>query len=852
MQSYDLTAGNSCKACPSGYSCRGGLYCPDKSSVTCSAGYYLKANATSCSACGGNNYYCPGGTFNVSSSAQGRNTVSSGYYSTGGTSTTRTGQAQCTGATYCTGGVKYNCPTGYDDNTRNGKYRSSQCQINCSAGYYLASQTDPACTAVGIGYYKGAHLVSYGSASTRSACPPNYTTSSTTAGTSINRCYLSVDGGYVRDGSTGSILKRCSNGTYRGAHNEYYGTTYTCTSCPDYYSNSAAGSDEITDCYRFVTEGKYIASRYATTETTCPAGYYCTGTAYYGGYGTNRGGLYICTGATYSTSGRGSCLSCPTGYDKNTQSGKTSASQCLLMLSPGQYIASAGDSTAETCLAGYYCPGDGVYYGGYGTNNGGMYICDGAVYSAAGAGACANCPPATSGWTRGEGVGWTDNSSCYQYRDATSISSYCTSGQLRQYGSSSSNTWGTVTEYTAFRAEAGAYVSGSGINMTCAQCGVGTYSSGGDIHACTACPTVTSGFEYGNITGMTSYTQCMQQIDDVSRINQQCSSGTIRQYADSATSWGLGTMGEEITAAPGAILDSRVNSSGGLQVTGEYDVANLCTECGIGEYSAGGNVKECTACPELTPGFMYNRATGMSSYTECVQATTDPGAANSNCMADPDASQVAVIHTAGSATSWGGSVLAVGVVAKPGAILDSNFQNGTLYVEGRYSLRLLCTQCGTGEYSAGGTATSCTACLDNYTTTGDALTDHDSASDCKIYCDGGSYIAVANATQCSNVGAGYWAPSSTIPQGSVGSRTACESGLTTIGSGAGADEAGDCGRVLNVGDEKIYLRSTKKTTPSLNISINGDVFYGNMSTATKGSLRINSGGTTYSVYDDSM
>ena len=461
------------------------------------------------------------------------------------------------------------------------------------------------------------------------------------------------------------------------------------------------------------------------------------------------------------------------------------------------------------------------------------------------------CPTATSGWTRGTGTGWSSYSSCYEYRNATSISSYCSSGQLRRYASSASAWSSTATESTAFRAEAGAYVSGSGINMTCAQCGVGTYSSGGDIHACTACPTVTSGFEYGNITGMTSYTQCMQQIDDVSRINQQCSSGTIRQYADSATSWGLGTMGEEITAAPGAILDSRVNSSGGLQVTGEYDVANLCTECGVGEYSAGGNVKECTACPELTPGFMYNAATGMSSYTECVQATTDPSAANSNCMADPDARQVAIIHTAGSATSWGGSVLAVGVAAKPGAILDSQFQNGTLYVEGRYPLRALCTQCGAGEYSPGGDVTSCTACLDNYTTTGDALTDHDSASDCKITCSGGEYVPTAG-DGCVNVGAGYWGAGGTVSQTSTLGRNECASGLTTIGSGAGADEAGDCGRVLNVGDEKIYLRSTKKTTPSLNISINGDVFYGNMSTATKGSLRINSGGTTYSVYDDSM
>ena len=46
---------------------------------------YICAMAISmCTACSGNNYYCTGGV---------RRTVSSGYYSTGGTSTTRTGQS---------------------------------------------------------------------------------------------------------------------------------------------------------------------------------------------------------------------------------------------------------------------------------------------------------------------------------------------------------------------------------------------------------------------------------------------------------------------------------------------------------------------------------------------------------------------------------------------------------------------------------------------------------------------------------------------------------------------------------------------------------------------------------------
>jgi len=110
-------------------------------------------------------------------------------------------------------------------------------------------------------------------------------------------------------------------------------------------------------------------------------------------------------------------------------------------------------------------------------------------------------------------------------------------------------------------------------------------------------------------------------------------------------------------------------------------------------------------------------------------------------------------------------------------------------------------------------------------------------------CSGGYYLD--NGT-CTAVGAGYWAPAGSS------TRNACSAGLTTIGYGAGADESGDCGRILHFGNDKIYLRSAKETIPSLNINISGTTFYGNMTTDTKGSLRITSGGTKYSVYDDSM
>jgi hypothetical protein len=114
-----------------------------------------------------------------------------------------------------------------------------------------------------------------------------------------------------------------------------------------------------------------------------------------------------------------------------------------------------------------------------------------------------------------------------------------------------------------------------------------------------------------------------------------------------------------------------------------------------------------------------------------------------------------------------------------------------------------------------------------------------------------------------NVDAGNWCAGGTVAQNAVLARTACASGLTTIGYGTGADEAGDCGVILHAGDGTLYLRSTKKTNPALHVKkkINGTdiTFYGNMSTAVKNmsdgvskKLKIKIGNTTYHVFDDSV
>jgi hypothetical protein len=116
---------------------------------------------------------------------------------------------------------------------------------------------------------------------------------------------------------------------------------------------------------------------------------------------------------------------------------------------------------------------------------------------------------------------------------------------------------------------------------------------------------------------------------------------------------------------------------------------------------------------------------------------------------------------------------------------------------------------------------------------------------CRINGCAGGYYSNSNAA-CAEVGSGYYSAAGAI------TRTACPSGLTTFGSGAGADEAEDCGIKLRVGNDTLYLRSNKKTTPALAVGIGSATFYGNMSVSQKGKLRINSGGIKYSVHDDGM
>lgn len=170
------------------------------------------------------------------------------------------------------------------------------------------------------------------------------------------------------------------------------------------------------------------------------------------------------------------------------------------------------------------------------------------------------------------------------------------------------------------------------------------------------------------------------------------------------------------------------------------------------------------------------------------------------------------------------------------------------------------TECPGGSYCIGGNVYwpnvgNIDSCPDGYDLGDTGLS---AQNQCQTSCPAGQCLPVAGGS-CVDAGVGNWSAGGLVGYGSTLACNVCPTGLTTIGYGAGADEADDCGRVLHMGENRLYLRGAFRTTPSLRVKVGDNVFYGNMSTTLKNmsdginkKLRLKYNGTTYSVYDDSV
>ena len=393
-------------ACTAGHFCRNGSSIPEP----CFTGTYNPnthgVDELDCHICTPG-YYCP-------SSAQSAVSLQcrQGYYCPG---QTRDGASVDASAVYLCPLGHY-CPTG------------SWSPLPCPPGTYAGSMGQTACTACTAGYYCDAN----------DWCPgTNYTTPQ-----------LCPGGHYCPAGTKFGTEYPCTNGTYSNATGLEAPTD--CTSCdPGWY----CGSDGLQAPTGLCTQGYYCSLQSDTpqplglqtqrngdiTGNICPVGHYCPtgtfdpiacpiGTLLSATGATNETDCDPCTSGSYCatkglSSETGVCTAgyyCPPGQYEPTPSlyvcpygqfcveGARTYNRCT----DGTRALGTGQTSCETCPAGYYCWDEEYcslgsfmvaqncpegYYCPAGTGHPHTYACPIGTYgikaNAATSGECADCPP---------------------------------------------------------------------------------------------------------------------------------------------------------------------------------------------------------------------------------------------------------------------------------------------------------------------------------------------------------------------------------------------------------------------------------------------------------------------------
>ena len=772
------------------------------------------------------------------------------------------------------------CPAGY----RDGPAATSEqgCIMNVDGGYHVATANASTATECDFGKYKAAHEVNYGSTSTCDSCP------ALSEGFEYNRSVLEIRDSWttcrqsVMDAST--VDSDCES--YSGAGYAITQVAASATSWADDMSVSLLDTR--------AKPGAYVNNSITNLDQACVP----------------------CTGATYSEGGRVTeCTACPTATeyadyvlnysydpDKTVQDSVDGCMATFLV----EDLLDSGYNIVEWPIPRTRCT---LCNGDYGVSDScGASACESPDLSRILCGASYYNQYATNE-SSSDFIGVTSIETflsmarCVSVGDGYWSSPYVNRSERTQCPAGYRDGPAATSEQGCIMNVDGGYHVGTAGASTAAQCSADTYMGAHDVNygSTSTCDTCPSGYP-NSVAGSDAITDCYSDTKQRPWTGSQVN-GSVPSGCYSVTAWNSCSNGtcsytaysNEDGTADGAHKSGCTSNDGNCTKTpsrvtaraGHYVSGTTCPACDAGRYQGtnGVTVTSCSVCS----GNTYAEGTGNTKCTTCDTGYTISGTAVANHDERSDCRitcepGTGVFEPYEQCTTQSGTWYVDETHTVNAGDTSDDYMN---YCIAGYSTPRTtspsdhdavgdCTiSCDAGTQIASANATSCTTpsgnwyigehsvsqgnispvnnCLTNYTITGTSPSNHDNVNDCKISCDGGEYLATKNATSCSDVTPGYWAAPSTVSQGSTGVRNACASGLTTIGFGAGADEAGDCGRVLHIGDDTLYLRSDKKTTHALHVGINGTTFYGNMGTdLSRGSLRIKLGSTTYSVYDDSM
>ncbi len=397
-------SGGQCLSCTSGCTCAGGTAQP-VCAVTCSAGYYKNASNT-CSACStlGNGYYCPGGTFDRSSSA-------TGYYSC----TNKPSNSVYVG-TSTSNSCPWSCNAGYYGSSANG---NTSC-ADCGNGYYCTGGTHRAsCSSTVPSQYASAvsgiyslndgNWSGYNNCPSASLCICDFWYSDSTSqyfyesscpggpsGNAYRNYYHCNTGYYAADplnwGNWYTSCKACTNKPANSHYTSYstpstmYAVEDNCPwTCDEGYHNENGTCVSNTRWCRDTSIGVWEGYQYWNgsawgacgpqsssvgcdwhwyydngTCKYCPAGYWC----YHSIYDCPEG--YFCPEGMYDPTYYGTSYKCPDGY--TSAAGSTAISQCTTSCSAGQRVVSAGAACSSPAGA-WYSAAQSVNYGQVSTVN---------------------------------------------------------------------------------------------------------------------------------------------------------------------------------------------------------------------------------------------------------------------------------------------------------------------------------------------------------------------------------------------------------------------------------------------------------------------------------------------------
>ena len=840
----------------------------------------------------------------------GASTVNSALSSNPGYYINGTACSACTGAKYYGGGTATSCtpcPSIYTSDTTAAKSKAEQCAVQTTAGKYIAAAKDTEQTKCPAKNYCPSESVKYGETNSPTACP---TADATTARTTYPDDYLnptrlsinnqgwstglpaitSCSANYSFTNAAGhfiveSVGYNSTTGKYENGGSKYYTSvnagwylvdkysdTYCNTStnpmyyhnvaectansyCPGYksmplcstgthndemgrfacrdlgngYNYSPAKSGAETACYLTTSNSKFVAAAGAA-ESACTAGGWCPG-----GVRVNYG----------STGGRNTC---PTKYPSSSAS-SNSELDCYVTTAAGKYVATVGAGQVNCAGTGYYCPGGtNVYSGAYGSRltTGGRTQCPAGYRDLVATASTTKEAQCTMNVAGGKYVKVAKESAA----SGTCAAGYAKAAHSVTYGNTSS----------------------------CAACTGTTYAENTGQASCTACPTQSgvTNISYWISTGThTDAKGCYGFYNDVALNNGsvariQCFWDKTKSQYD--TSCGAMKDGLKCNAAYyNAILESSPTNNAAYYTDKASVIAKACTSVGKGYWSPA-DVYTRTQCPAG-----YRDGTAGVSEAQCTMnvaggkyvAKANESVASGTCVAGyakaahsvtyGNTSSCAACTGATYAASTGQASCTACPTAKTYASAVKSYGYWNNGKDGDHTISDGCYATMTGTLSNGSlTEHGCYLGTDGDYGNGGGKRCYVHQDNLK--CNAGYYAStlsngyVWNNTRagllgntCVGVGAGYYSAANIL------TRNQCPTGLTTIGYGAGADEVTDCGRILHFGNDKLYLRSGKKTTPSLNVKIGDTTYYGNMTAGTgKGKLRLKSGTTTYSVHDDSM